>query len=126
MSQKETFWSSWRERLSALRNVPPILKIVWQSGPGVVTFGIVARIIAALLPIALTYIPKLIIDILVRSFEDTCPSPQRLWWLVAGGVRHCGCGQYSHPRIDYTDSLLADKYTRHVSIEVMRHAASLT
>jgi hypothetical protein len=30
MSEKETFWSSWQERLSALRNVPPVLKIVWQ------------------------------------------------------------------------------------------------
>ena len=64
MSEKETFWSSWQERLSALRNVPPVLKIVWRSGPGVVTFGITARIVAALLPIALAYIPKLIIDIL--------------------------------------------------------------
>ena len=27
--------------------------------------------------------------------------------------------------IDYSDSLLADKYTRHVSIRVMNHAASL-
>ncbi len=27
--------------------------------------------------------------------------------------------------VDYLDSLLADKYTRHVSIEVMRHAAGL-
>ena len=43
MSQKENFWSSWRERLSALRNVPPVLKIVWQSGPGVVSFGVVAN-----------------------------------------------------------------------------------
>src|SRR5581483_12007283 len=27
--------------------------------------------------------------------------------------------------IDYLDSLLADKYTRHVSIEVMKHASEL-
>src|SRR6266550_3585737 len=69
MSQKENFWSSWQERLSALRNVPPVLKIVWKSGPGVVTFGIVARVTAALLPIALTYIAKLIIDILVGLLQ---------------------------------------------------------
>src|SRR5437016_3479401 len=82
MSQKENFWSSWQERLSALRNVPPVLKIVWQSGPGVVSFGIVARIIAALLPVALTYIPKLIIDILVHLLQAHGPVPARLWWLV--------------------------------------------
>src|SRR5437660_8773108 len=82
MSEKETFWSSWQERLSALRNVPPVLKIVWESGPGVVTFGIVARVISALLPIALTYIPKLIIDILDQLLRMHGPVPVRLWWLV--------------------------------------------
>ena len=34
MSEKESFWSSWQERLSALRNVPPVLKIVWRVGAG--------------------------------------------------------------------------------------------
>ena len=52
MPKPENFWASWHERLRALRNVPPVLKIVWESGPGVVTFGIVARVVAALLPIA--------------------------------------------------------------------------
>src|SRR5438876_12166372 len=80
MSQKENFWSSWQERLSALRNVPPVLKIVWDSGPGVVAFGIVARIIAALLPVALGYIPKLIIDILERVLHAHSEVPVRLWW----------------------------------------------
>ena len=69
MSHSENFWSSWQERLTALRNVPPILKIVWRSGPGVVSFGIVARIVAALLPIAIGYIPKLIIDIIVEALK---------------------------------------------------------
>jgi len=36
MAEHQGFWSSWHERLTALRNTPPVLKIVWQSGPGVV------------------------------------------------------------------------------------------
>ena len=81
MSHNENFWSSWQERLTALKNVPPILKIVWRSGPGVVAFGIVARIVAALLPIAIGYIPKLIIDILDASIKTHGPVGPRLWWL---------------------------------------------
>ena len=57
MAEQRGFWSSWQERLSALRNTPPVLKIVWQSGPGVVIFGLVARLFAALLPLALLWIP---------------------------------------------------------------------
>ncbi len=42
MAEHQSFWSSWQERLTALRNTPPVLKIVWQSGPGVVIFGLVS------------------------------------------------------------------------------------
>ncbi|MBV9623076.1 MAG: ABC transporter ATP-binding protein, partial [Acidobacteria bacterium] len=125
MSGKETFWSSWQERLSALRNVPPILRIVWQSGPGVVTFGISARLLAALLPVALAWIPKLIVDILVDLSKHPVPVPVRLWWLVGAEFALAVAGSIVTRIIDYTDSLLANKYTRYVSIQVMKHASEL-
>jgi ATP-binding cassette subfamily B protein len=125
MSQTESFWSSWRDRLSALRNVPPILKIVWQSGPGVVLFGIVARIVAALLPIAIGYIPKLIIDILDQLIKTHGPVPPRLWWLVGAEFGLAMVSSLVTRTIDYSDALLANKYTRHVSIQVMKHASEL-
>jgi ATP-binding cassette, subfamily B, bacterial len=125
MSDQENFWSSWQERLTALKNVPPILKIVWQSGPGVVTFGVAARVVAALLPIALIYIPKLIIDILVALVRQPGPVPQRLWWLVGAEFGVAAFSAVVTRLIDYSDSLLADKYTRYVSIQVMKHASEL-
>jgi len=125
MSQNEKFWSSWHERLSALRNVPPILRIVWQSGPGVVTFGVVARIVAAVLPIAITYVAKLIIDILVRLLQTHGAVPTRLWWLVAAEFGFAVLSSIVARAIDYSDSLLADKYTRYVSVQVMKHASQL-
>ncbi len=125
MSEKDTFWSSWQERLSALRNVPPVLKIVWKSGPGVVTFGIIARVVAALLPIGLTYIAKLIIDIVANSLRGHTPVPERLWWLVLLEFGLAVASSIVTRMIDYSDSLLANKYTRHVSIEVMKHASEL-
>ena len=125
MSENETFWSSWQERLSALRNVPPVLKIVWQAGPGVVTFGISARVVAAVIPIGLTYIAKLIIDIVNNSLKAHQPVPTRLWWLVAAEFGTALVSSLISRAIDYSDSLLANKYTRHVSIEVMKHASEL-
>jgi ATP-binding cassette subfamily B protein len=125
MSHKESFWSSWRERLTALGNVPPVLGIVWRSGPGVVSFGIAARIVAALLPIALAYIPKLIIDILVGLLQTHEAAPRRLWWLVLAEFGLAVLSSIVARMIDYSDSLLANKYTRHVSIQVMKHASEL-
>ena len=72
MAEQQSFLSSWQERLTALRNTPPVLKIVWKSGPGVVVFGLVARLFAALLPLALLWIP----------------ASHRLFGLAAGGQIH--------------------------------------
>ena len=125
MSHQDNFWASWQDRLSALRNVPPILKIVWQSGPTVVSFGIGARVVAALLPVAVGYIPKLIIDILQAYFEHGVAVTSRLWWLVAAEFGLAVLSGLVTRVIDYCDALLANKYTRHVSIEVMKHASEL-
>ena len=125
MAEQQNFLSSWQERLSALRNTPPVLKIVWQSGPGVVLFGLVSRVVASLLPLALLWIPKLIVDAIVQAKVSQQPVSPRLWWLVASEFGIAVVGGILARAIDYSDSLLADKYTRHVSIQVMKHAAEL-
>jgi ATP-binding cassette subfamily B protein len=125
MAGQDNFWSGWRDRLTALRNVPPVLKIVWESGPGVVSFGIISRVFASLLPLLLIWITKLIIDGIVHAVSSHEPVPRHLWWLVAAEFAVAiGSGLLARA-IDFSDSLLADKYTRHVSIRVMKHAAEL-
>ena len=124
-SQGQNFWKAWDERLGALRQLPPVLKIVWESGPAVVAFGTVLRIITALLPIGLLAVSKLIIDRIVAVVSHHQPVPRVLWWLVAAEFGLAVCSSVLTRVLDYLDSLLADKYTRHVSIEVMRHAAEL-
>ncbi len=125
MAEQENFWSGWEERLSALRNVPPVLRIVWQSGRAVVAFGLAFRLLAALLPIAVLWITKLIIDGIVQAVSTHQPVQAWFWWLVAAEFGLVACGSMLGRTIDYLDALLADKYTRHVSIQVMKHAAEL-
>ena len=48
--------NAWRERVQALKNVPPVLGILWESGPAVVTWGIVLRVFVAALPSAIAYV----------------------------------------------------------------------
>jgi ATP-binding cassette, subfamily B, bacterial len=115
----------WKERVTALRQLPPVLNIVWQAGPAVVFFGIVFRIVAALLPIGLLAISKMIIDHIVSVLAHHQPVPAVLWWLVGAEFAVAACGSMIARVIDYLDSLLADKYTRHVSIMVMQHATKL-
>jgi ATP-binding cassette subfamily B protein len=125
MAERETFWSGWRERLSALRNVPPVLRIVWESGPVVVSWGLILRLTTSLIPLVALWITKLIIDGIVLAVSSRQPVPASLWWLVAAEFGIAILGSVLSRIIDYLDALLADKYTRHVSIRVMKHAAEL-
>jgi len=115
----------WRERLAALRNVPIVLRFVWESGRAVVLLGLIARVIASLLPPALFWVSKLIIDTIYRILTTHQPIGTRLWWLVALEFAIAVSIAVLGRLIDYLDTLLAGKYMHHISVRVMEHAASL-
>jgi len=117
--------NAWQERLAALRNVPPVLRIVWESGPAIVVFGLLFRLLGSVLPIALLWITKLIIDGIVASVSHHQPVPQRFWYLVVAEFGVAIVAGVLARAIDFLDALLADRYTRHVSVAVMRHASEL-
>src|SRR5580700_5107765 len=125
MSGKSEFRGGWRERLSALRNVPAVLRFVWESGRTVVILGLLSRLVAALLPPALFWVSKLIIDTIYGILTTHQPAGARLWWLVAAEFALAVTAGVLNRLIDYLDTLLAGKYTHHVSVRVMEHASSL-
>src|SRR5207342_1602402 len=57
---------SLRERVSALRNLPPFLREIWATSRALTLTSLGLRVIRALLPIATLYVGKLIIDEAVR------------------------------------------------------------
>jgi len=115
----------WRERVAALRNLPVVLHIVWESGRLVVVLGLVFRVVASLLPLALFWVSKLIIDNIYGVLTTHQQAGPRLWWLVAAEFALAVTASALGRAIDYLDALLAGKYTRHVSVRVMEHAAEL-
>jgi ATP-binding cassette, subfamily B, bacterial len=125
MADRENFWAGWGERMTALRNLPPVLRIVWQSGPLVVSLGLLFRLISSLIPLAALWIGKLIIDGIVHAVSLHQHVKPALWWLVAAEFAIAIFGSLLGRTVDYLDALLADKYTRHISIQVMQHAAEL-
>ena len=67
---------SWRDRLQALRHVPRLFKLVWETNRGYTLAIMVLRAFRAAIPIAVLWIGKLIIDDVIHSVE-----------LVRGGMR---------------------------------------
>ncbi len=125
MSEKPESRNGWRERVAALRQVPTVLGFVWESGRTVVVLGVVARVVAALLPPALFWVSKLIVDNIYGILTTHQPVGSRLWWLVAMEFVLAIVAGLIGRLIDYLDALLAGKYTHYISIRVMEHAAGL-
>jgi ATP-binding cassette, subfamily B, bacterial len=125
MGENPEFRGGWRQRFSALRNVPAVLRFVWESGRTVVVLGLIFRVLASLLPPALFWVSKLIIDTIYRILTTHQPVGARLWWLVAVEFALAVTGGVLSRVIDYLDALLAGRYTHHVSVRVMEHAAGL-
>ena len=116
---------TWAKRLRALRNIPPVLRIVWESGPAVVVSGTVLRILSAVIPLAMLAVTRLIIDAVVAHVANHLPLAPHFWRLVVLEFVLAGLGAVLTKGIDYCDSILADKFTLHISVRIMEHASSL-
>jgi ATP-binding cassette subfamily B protein len=121
---QENFQDAWTKRLQALRNIPSILKIVWEASPVVVTWGLVLRLVTALTPVGLLAIAKVIIDGVVNYISHGILRPH-FWWWVMGEFGLASFSTFLNRTVDFTDVLFADKYVKYISVRIMRHASSL-
>ena len=126
----------WLDRLRALRNLPPVLRILWESSRAAVSWGLVLRVIAATMPFAIAKVAQYIVNGIAGVLRGQALVAQPVdllgrhyavdfWHLVAAEVvLNVGLGLITRG-IDYTDSLLANSYTQYVSVRVMEQAAKL-
>lgn len=121
----QTSMTAWRDRLQALKNIPPVLRIVWDSGRFVVVMGLLVRLLVAAIPTGMVVVTGAIAGQVSRIYSTHVPAPQSLWILVAVEFALAIAGSMLSRLSDYYDSVLADRYTRHVSIQVMDHASQL-
>ncbi len=124
-TSSQPFGNTWRDRLRALRNVPPGLRIVWEAGPHVAAAGLGLQVFSALIPIGIAAVSAAIIGEVASVVNGHQPLSPKFWWLVAAEFALALGGSVLSRTIDYCDSILADKFVRHVSIKVMDHASKL-
>jgi ATP-binding cassette subfamily B protein len=125
-----------RERFGALRNVPPFLKLIWNTSPSIASASMLLRLIRALLPVATLYVGKLIIDEVVRLAGTTgAPSSLNGWlssglldgllWLLALEFALAILADVLGRVVSLLDSMLAERFANATSIRLMEHAATL-
>jgi ATP-binding cassette subfamily B protein len=124
-SEAQTAGARWSERLKALRRIPPIFRMVWNCAPEVVLLGSIARVIVSVIPVALLWVTRIIIDSINGHLAYHVALRPHFWWLVAlefalaSGVAMLGRA------LTFFDTVLADKFTRHISTRIMEHASRL-
>ena len=117
---------SWKERLSALRNLPAFFKLVWEASPAMTISNAFLRIIKSAIPLAILYIGKMIIDqVIGLNKANGHASAHLLWKLVAIEFALAVFNDGLSRLISLMDSLLSDLFSKHTSVRIMEHAATL-
>jgi ATP-binding cassette, subfamily B, bacterial len=122
-------------RLGALRYLPSLVRLVYASSPRLTVASVVLRAAQALLPLAMLYVGKLIIDEVVAQ-RLVPPEAGVAAWIESGRLAWLGallgvelvlalCVDGFARASSLIDSLLAERYSNHASIRLMEHAATL-
>jgi ATP-binding cassette subfamily B protein len=111
---------SWRERFDSLRHVRPMLALVWGTSPALMIATTLLRLVRALVPLAMLWVGKLILDSLVRH-----AAPVQIWKLVGLEIGLATASDLLVRANSLCDSLLGDRFTNRVSLLLMRHATAL-
>ncbi len=115
----------WRERLVALRYLPSLLGLVWNTHRAYTTAMIALRLLRAFVPVTALWAAKLIIDEVVHLAQTPDASLAPLWRVVALELAIVVLGEFLARASALVESLLGDLFSNHMSVRLMRHAATL-
>src|SRR4051812_31998018 len=114
-----------RERLAALRYLPALVGLVWQTHAGLTVAMVTLRLVPAVVPPAPPWAAKLIIDAVVALTRTPGASLEPLWRVVALELGIVVVGELLARASALVESLLGDLFSNHISVRLMRHAATL-
>lgn len=122
-------------RWAALKNIPPFLVMVWRASPALTLAMVALRLMRALMPVAMLWVGKLIIDQVVALSASGGPDTLAGWWdsglahpligLVALELALAIAQDVLGRLVAYVDALLQEKLVIDISIRLMDHAADL-
>ena len=120
---------TWRERLAAMRHLPRLLRLVWQTQPAYVVGVLLLRLVGAIIPLGVLWVGKLIVDEVVAriaAYQATGNVEwERLGWLLAAEFGIALVGAAASRAGALLESLLGDLFANETSVRLMSHAAAL-
>jgi ATP-binding cassette, subfamily B, bacterial len=120
---------SWGERLAALRHVPPLVNLVYRTHRGYTAAILALRALRSLVPLAVLWVGKLIIDGVIAAVRAYAAGAPVNWWHLGGLVGlelgFAVVGEALARLSSLLESLLGDLFANRISVRLMQHAATL-
>ncbi len=114
-----------RERLAAFRHIPPFLRMVWATKPSYAVAITALRVLSALLPVAMLWVGKELVDAIVANIGAAEPDWTTLGrWVVLELVLALA-GEILGRIVGVLESVLGDLFSNAMSVRLMQHAATL-
>jgi ATP-binding cassette subfamily B protein len=115
---------TWRERLAALKYVPALFRLVWETHRGLTLAMGALRLVRGVIPVAVLWVGKLIIDAVVAAREASADW-RSILPLVLLEIALVVFGELLSRASRLVDGLLSDLFSNRVSVRLMEHAATL-
>ena len=110
---------TWRERFAALKWLPPLFKMVWETNSMALRRHTGAlRLVVALVPILSLIVAKRIINDVVAAIRHQTTNPNDVWYMIGAAFVLAVLADTLSRIISLVDSLLGDRFTHRLDVMI--------
>lgn len=119
-SLKDNEKTSFLKSFSALVYIPRFFKEIWKTNKKLFLLSAFCRLIASILPVAILWVGKLIIDEIITQTKIDVSNLTQLWTYVTIEFGLIVLSDLISRAISLTDSLLGDSYSIKSSVKIIK------
>jgi ATP-binding cassette, subfamily B, bacterial len=120
-----TYLAGQKDQLRALKNIPQLLALLRDACSGLVIAELTGRMLLGIVPLAGLWVGKLIVDTVVNTIRHPGTDTHWLWILLAAEFGIGAVAAVLGRAVEYWNGRIADHFTKHCGLLVMRHASTL-
>jgi ATP-binding cassette subfamily B protein len=115
---------TWRDHIASFGNIGLLFSMLWKTSPWLLIGTILVRLARAVLPAALLWIPKQILDGIIAAYQHH-GDLRHIWQLLALEMVLALAADLLAQANTVMDALLGEKFTCHVATRLIDHVAVL-
>ena len=116
---------NFKESIAALRALPRFFVEIYKANPVLFTLNASLRLISALLPLAMLWVGKLIVDeVVLQMNNNPAQYDQLIQWVLVEFILAIASDIIARSTA-YTDGLLGDQYSIQSSVKIIKKTSDL-